>query len=84
MSIRNNVVKILSAVPAMVIMVLCNTIIGLTISGLVMIEMLSAGCNKYLSLAVAMVVAIVVHLYVAFNHKLREYIKKSQGAANNE
>ena len=84
MSIKNNVVKILSAVPAMVIMVMCNTIIGLTMSGFVMLQMLSAGCNKYFSLAIAMVVAVVVHFYVAFNHKLREYIKKSQGAVNNE
>jgi len=40
-----------------------------------MLQLLAAGANKYLSLGVALLVAIGCHAYIVFNHKIRNYIK---------
>lgn len=74
------VARLLAVIPAIFLVVLCNVFIAFSTAGVVLIQMLAAGINKHVSLGVAILIAIGVHAYIAWNHKIRDYIK--QGAKN--
>ena len=72
--------RLLQIVPALILVVFANVFIAFTTAGVVLIQMLAAGYNKHFSLGVALLVAIGVHAYIVWNHKIRDFIK--QGAKN--
>ena len=56
-------------------MTFANVFIGMCSAGVVLVQLVANGTNKYTAITIAIVVAIAVHAYIAFNHKLRNYIK---------
>lgn len=83
--IRNKLARLISVLSVVILTTLINVFIAFTTSGVVLIQLLAGGCNKYFSLGVATLVAIGVHIYVVYNHKLRDYIKMhEQGATQDE
>lgn len=80
-SLARKIAKLLAVFPAIALMVLANVFICFSVAGVVLMQLLSSGFERYLSLGVAILVAIGVHAYIAFNHKIREYIN-SRGVIN--
>lgn len=70
--------NLLHAIPAIILVTIVNVFISFTTAGVVLIQLLAAGHNKYLSLGAALLVAIGVHAWIVFNHKLRNYIKDKE------
>lgn len=79
----SNFTKLIAVIPAIVIMTIANVFIGFTVAGVVLLQMMSSGANKYVALLTAIMVALAVNGYIIFNHKLRAYIK-NQGVVNDE
>lgn len=73
--------KVLATLPAILLVTFANVAIAFITASVILIQLISNGVNKHLSLMVSIVVAIAVHLYIIFNHKLRNYIK-NQGQSN--
>ena len=83
--LANRIARLLAVVPAIFMMTMANVFIGFTVAGVVLLQMITNGVNKHVSLATAILVAVAVHLYIIFNHKIRAYINKhSQGTTENE
>lgn len=72
--------KLLAVIPAVFLMVLCNVFIAFSAAGVVLLQMLSSGINKHICLGVSLLIAVGVHIYIAYNHKIKNYI--NQGATN--
>lgn len=72
--------RLLAIIPAIFLIALCNVFIAFATAGVVLIQLLESGLNKHVSLGVSILIAIGVHAYIAWNHKIRDYIK--QGAKN--
>lgn len=75
--------KWLMAIPVILMVTLANVFISFTCAGVILIQLLGAGVNKHLSLGAALLIAVGVHAYIVFNHKIRNFINK-QGKTNNE
>ena len=82
LNIKALVLRLLAVIPAILLVVLSNVFITMSTAGVVLIQLVATGHNKQLSLGVAILVAILVHMYLMWNHKIRNYIK--QGAKSNE
>lgn len=67
--------RLLAIVPAIMLVALCNVFIAFATAGVVLLQLLDSGVNKHIALAVALLIAIGVHAYVAWNHKIRDFIK---------
>jgi len=74
MSVRSSLLKLLAALPAIVIWTTMNVFITSAVSGLVLIELAAAG-YKYIAFGAALLTVVVVYSWLVFNHKLRAYIK---------
>ena len=66
----------LQAIAAFALLVLGHVFISFTVAFVVEIELLASGCDRYLSLAIAILVGIGCNAFIAFNHKIRNFIKK--------
>jgi hypothetical protein len=73
----------LAVIPGLVLTVIVNTIIASTVAGMVLIQLLSHDVNRSVALGIAVLVAIGVHCYIAWNHKIWELIKNTR-KQNNE
>lgn len=73
--IPDNVHKMLQVLAAVCFLALGSLLICFATSGVIMLQLLASGVNKYVSLVVAIVVAILVNLFLMFNHKIRDFIK---------
>jgi F0F1-type ATP synthase membrane subunit a len=82
LNVKALVLRLLAVIPAILLVVLSNVFITMSTAGVVLIQLVATGHNKQLSLGVAILVAILVHMYLMWNHKIRNYIK--QGAKSNE
>lgn len=67
--------RLLAIIPAIVLVALCNVFIAFSTAGVVLLQLLESGTNKHVALGVAILIAIGVHVYIAWNHKIRDYIK---------
>lgn len=80
---KEKLTKILTVIPAVILMAAVNLLIAFSTSGVVLIQLLSSPWgqqHKHISLVIALVIAIGVHAYIVFNHKIRSFIKNG-GAA---
>jgi len=75
MDFYDRMARLLSVLPAIILLTITNIFIAFSTAGVVMLQLLAAGFNKHLTLGVAILVAIGVHAYIVFNHKIRDYIK---------
>ncbi len=76
--IRDKVANFLAILPAILLVTFANVFISFTVAAVVMVQLITTGHNKYLSLGVAILTAIFTHLYIVFNHKIRNYIKQGE------
>jgi succinate dehydrogenase hydrophobic anchor subunit len=76
--ISKKLLGLLHAIPAILLVTFINVFICFTTAGVILIQLLAAGYNKYLSLGVALLVAIGCHAWIVYNHKLRDYIKSKE------
>ena len=74
---RSKLSRFLAVLPAILLLTFANVFIGFSTAGVVLIQLLASGVNKYVALITAIMVAIGVHAYITFNHKLRIYIKNN-------
>lgn len=81
--VTKSLVDVLFAIPAIIFAVVINVCICFATSGAVLVQLLLINVNKYVSLGVALLVAVVVHFFIMYNHKVWDFIKK-QGIKNNE
>jgi hypothetical protein len=76
--LRDKVTKFLAILPAILLVTFANVFISFTVAAVVMLQLITSGHNKYLALGVAVLVAVVTHFYIVFNHKIRDYIKQGE------
>jgi hypothetical protein len=69
--------KKLQAIALACFLAIANVLICFSTAGVVMLELLASGCNKYVALGVAILVAIVCNAYIVFNHKIRDFIRNA-------
>lgn len=65
---------------ALILVVLANVFISCCTASVVLIQLLARGYNKDFSLGMAILIAVGVHAYLVWNHKIRNFIK--QGVKN--
>ena len=74
--IRKQLGNLLAVLPAILLLVFVNTFIAAALAGEVFLQLVAVvGWSKNLSLGVAILVAIVVHVYIMLQPKIRNYIK---------
>lgn len=78
--VRSKSTRLLQTIPALILTVLADVFIACSAAGVVLVQLLAFGHNKYLSLIAALLIAVGVHIYLIKSHKIREFIK--QGAKN--
>lgn len=81
--IPDNVHRMLQVIAAVCFLALGSLLIGFATSGVVMLQLLAAGVNKYISLGVAVLVAIGCNVFIIFNHKIRSFIN-NRGVRHDE
>jgi len=70
--------KALQSIAAFCLLVLANVLICFSTAGVVMLQLLAAGTNKYLALTIAILVAAACNAYITFNHKIRQFINDNR------
>lgn len=70
--------KLLLVIPAMFVLGFANTLICFSCAGLVELQLVLWGFGKTVSFGISAVVALGVWAFVAFNHKIRDYIEKKR------
>lgn len=65
----------LQKIAALVIFTVLNVFICFSTAGLVLLQLLASGTNRYCALALSIVVAVGSYAYLIFNHKIRNFIK---------
>jgi len=70
--------KALQSIAAFCLLVLANVLICFSTAGVVMLQLVAAGTNKYLALIIAILVAAACNAYIAFNHKIRQFINDNR------
>lgn len=75
MSLWQKLGRFLATLPAILLMTMLNVFIASATSGVVMIQLMAGGCQKYVALGVAILTAIGTMSWIVWNHKLRAYIK---------
>lgn len=81
--IPDSVNRTLQVIAALCVLTLGMVFICSATSGVVMLQLLAAGCNKYIALGGAVLVAIGCSAFIAFNHKIRDFINNT-GANHDE
>jgi len=69
--------RALAVIPVIAMMTFANVLIASVVSGFVFIQLVAVvGWSKEVSLGVAVLVAIAVHVYIMLQPKIRNYISK--------
>lgn len=74
MSVRSSLSRLLAALPAILLMTFMNVFIASSVAGVVLIQLAAAG-HKSIALGASILTAVIVYTWIAFNHKIRAYIK---------
>jgi hypothetical protein len=75
--LRKRLSGLLAAVPVIILMTMMNVFITFTVSGVVMLQLVTAGHSR-IALGAAILTAVIVYTWIVFNHKLRAYISKQE------
>lgn len=68
--------KLLFVIPIIILTTLIDMIISFVFGGMIMLEMLEAGCKGYKVEVITLVVAATVYTYIQLHGKIRNLIKK--------
>lgn len=69
--------RLITVIPAIVISVIINVFICSIVSQSILINLISAGVERHLALAIALFIAIGTYSYIVFYNKIRIYIKNN-------
>lgn len=72
---RSKWFDLLQVIPVFILVTLANVFICGCVGGLVLVQLIASGYNKYLSLGAAILIAGGTHYYIWCNHKIRNFIK---------
>jgi hypothetical protein len=82
LSFTDKLLKLLQALPAILLLTFMNVFISGTTASVVMIQLLAnwSLCQRHhwIALVLAIITAVVVYTWILFNYKLREYIKNKE------
>lgn len=78
---RTGLSRLMATLPAILLITFVNVFICFTTAGMVLVQLLASNTNRYVALGLSILVAVGVHLYIVFNHKIRDYIKQ-QGSTD--
>jgi hypothetical protein len=70
--------RLLQIIPAFILTTLADVFITCSTAGIVLVQLIASGHNKYFSLVTAILIAVGVYIYLLHSHKIRKFIK--QGA----
>ena len=74
-NLSNKFANFLAVVPVIMLMTLATTLITSVVAGVVFVQLVAvAGWGKEISLAIAILTAVVVYLYIVLQPKIRTYI----------
>lgn len=74
--LSDKLANLLAVTPVIILTTLANTFIAFVMAGFTFLELVSlAGWSKGFSLGAAILVAVAVHVYIACQPKIRNYIK---------
>lgn len=76
--IKDNITKILLVLPIIIMVTIINVFICFCASGVVFMQLITMGTNKYIALGAALLIAVGSHVYLSWNHKLRDFIKSKE------
>ena len=76
--LSDSVHKKLQSIAAFCFLVVGTVFICFTVAFVVEIELIASGVDRYLSLGLAVLVGIACNAFIAFNHKIRKFINRSQ------
>lgn len=68
----------LQAIAAFALLVIGTVFMCFTVALVVEIELIASGYNIYLSLVLAVLVAIACNAFLVFNHKIRNFISNNR------
>jgi hypothetical protein len=54
-----------------ILVTIINVFVGMSVGGYVLFNLLSQGVQRYVALGLASLVAIGLHFYILYNHKIR-------------
>lgn len=80
-----NKVTILEGIKRLLVVALVmflDVLICFSVAGVMLLQLLSAGVEKHISLVAAILIAVGIQLFIVYHHKLRTYI--NNGAGSNE
>lgn len=69
----------LQMVASVLLLAFGSTFICFMTAASVMIELLNAGVNRYVSLSSGVLTALGCYSFIVFNHKIRNFIQKTRG-----
>lgn len=72
----SKITKLLAVIPAILLLTFINVFITFAVAGEVMLILIKSYPGTYWPLVVSIMVAIGVHCWLVFNHKLRIYIER--------
>lgn len=58
----------------LVLITVTNVFVCFTVSAFTFMQLLSNGANKYVAFLCSCIIAIYMHLYIAHNHKISNWI----------
>lgn len=69
--------KLMQGIPVLILNVLVSVFISCSTAGFVLIQLIASGHNRYLSLVLALFLAIAIHFFIRLNHKIQAFINNS-------
>jgi hypothetical protein len=73
-----NTNKALQSIAAFCLLVLANIFICFTTAAFWELQLLATGINKYLALIIAILIGAACNAFIAFNHKIRQFINDNR------
>lgn len=80
---RSTSTRLLQGIPVIILVVLANVFISFCTAGVVLVQLMASGHNRYLSLIIALIVAVLTHAFIILNHKARAFVKQTMMFKNN-
>jgi hypothetical protein len=70
--------KIISTSLTIFFLLVVNIFICTSTAGMLFIKLLSSGVNRFDALVLAGLMAVIMYLYIIYNHKIRQFINNKE------
>lgn len=79
---RSRLIKFITTISVFIIILAINTFISFITAATVLTQLLSAGCNKYVSMGAALLIVVGVNRYIVHHHEIWNFINKTRDQNN--